>query len=720
MPAERMVARVLAVGLVGLVAVVAAMAGGAERTAAQVATIEAPVAQVIPERLEAHGHTRVDNYYWLNQRENPEVIAYLEAENAYTDARMAHTEELQKELFDEIKGRIRQTDLSVPVKDGGYFYYSRVEEGRDYPIYARKHGSPDADEEVILDVNALAEGHDFYSAFPNVSSDGSVMAYAEDTRGRRIYTIRIKDLATGRLHPEAIEGASGNMAWAEDNRTLFYARRDPTTLRADRIHRHVIGSDPEKDELVFHEEDEEFSVSVRKTKSKRYIVISSSHTITDEHRFIDAAEPDGELSVFLPRARGHEHRIDHLEDHFHIRTNLDGAENFKLMRTPVGRTGSEHWETVIPHRRDVLLQYFELFRDHLVLSERRDGLTRLRVRPWQGEEHYVEFDEPAYLAFLSANREIDTQVLRFGYTSPSTPRSVYDYDMTTRERTLLKEDEVVGGYDRGQYVVERLRVPARDGSVEVPVSLVYRRGPEKDGSNPLILSGYGAYGASIDATFSSPRLSLVDRGFAYAIAHVRGGQELGRAWYEDGKMFNKKNTFTDFIDVADHLVANGYTSHGKLFATGGSAGGLLMGAVTNMRPELFRGVVAHVPFVDVVTTMLDTSIPLTTFEFDEWGNPAERDSYDYMLSYSPYDQVAAKAYPNLLVTTGLQDSQVQYWEPAKWVAKLRALKTDDNRLLLKTHLDGGHGGGSGRDRRYEELAFEYAFILDLIAEDAPH
>ena len=715
MPAESAFARL---PIVCVVAAAAAMAGGSAATRAQVAGIDPPVAPVIPEPLVAHGHTRVDNYYWLNERENPEVIAYLEAENTYTDARMAHTEELRKELFDEIKGRIKQTDLSVPVKDGDYFYYSRVEAGRDYPIHARKHGSLDAEEEVILDVNALAEGHDFYSAFPNVSSDGSVMAYAEDTRGRRIYTIRIKDLVAGRLYPEAIEGASGNMAWAEDNRTLFYARRDPTTLRADRIYRHAIGSDPAQDELVFHEEDEEFSVFVRKTKSRRYIVISSSHTITDEHRFVDAAEPGGEFRLFLPRARGHEHRIDHLGDYFYIRTNRDGAENFKLMRTPVGRTGAEHWETMIPHRRDVLLQYVELFRDHLVLSEREGGLTRLRVRPWEGEEHYIAFDEPAYLAYLSANREVDTNVLRFGYTSLSAPSAVYDYDMTTRERTLLKEDEVLGGYDRARYVVERLHAPARDGRVEVPVSLVYRRGLEKDGDNPLLLNAYGAYGYAMDATFSSPRVSLLDRGFVYAIAHVRGGQELGRAWYDDGKMFNKKNTFTDFIDVAGYLVDNGYTSPEKLFATGGSAGGLLMGAVTNMRPELFRGVVAHVPFVDVVTTMLDTSIPLTTFEFDEWGNPAERESYEYMLSYSPYDQVEAKAYPNLLVTTGLHDSQVQYWEPAKWVAKLRALKTDDNRLLLKTHLDAGHGGGSGRDRRYEELAFEYAFILDVLAEES--
>lgn len=682
------------------------------------AGVTPPVARVIPEQLETHGHTRIDNYYWLNQRDNPAVIEYLEEENAYTGTLMAHTEDLQAELFDEIKGRIKQTDLSVPVKEGDFFYYSRTEDGSDYPIHARKRGSLDADEEIILDVNAHAGGHDYYAAFPEVSTAGDMMAWAEDTRGRRIYTIRIRNLDTGEDYPEAIEGASGNMVWAEDNQTLFYTKRDPGTLRSYQIYRHRVGADPADDVLVYQEDDEEFSSRVRKTKSKRYIVISSSHTLADEHRFLDARDPEGEFSLFLPRERGHEHRFDHLGDHFYIRTNLDGAENFKLMRTPVDRTATGNWETVVPHRSDVFLQGFELFRNYLVLSERAGGLTRLRVRAWEGEEHEIAFDEPAYLASLSANPELDTNVLRFGYTSLSAPRSVYDYDMSTRERSLLKEDEVLGGYDRTGYVVERLHAPARDGAVEVPVSLVYRQGLEKDGDNPLLLYAYGSYGASMEPTFSSTRLSLLDRGFVYAIAHIRGGQEMGRAWYEDGKMFNKKNTFTDYVDVADFLVAEGYTSPEKLFARGGSAGGLLMGAVVNMRPELFRGVVAHVPFVDVVTTMLDESIPLTTFEWDEWGDPRDLESYRYMLSYSPYDQVEPKDYPNMLVTTGLHDSQVQYWEPAKWVAKLRATKTDENRLLLKTHMDAGHGGGSGRDRQYEELALEFAFILDLL-EEAP-
>ena len=691
---------------------------GTDQAAGAGSAVEPPVAQVIPEQIETHGHTRIDNYYWLNQRENPEVIEYLEAENAYTDALMGHTDDLRADLFDEIKGRIKQTDLSLPVREGEFFYYTRTEEGRDYPIYARKPGSLDAEEEVILDVNALAEGHDYYAAFPEVSSAGDMMAWAEDTRGRRIYTIRIRNLDTGEAYPEAIEDASGNMVWAEDNETLFYARRDPGTLRSYQIYRHRVGTDPAGDVLVYQEDDEEFSSGIRKTKSKRYLIISSSHTLADEHRFLDASDPEGEFTVFLPRERGHEHRIDHFGDHFYVRTNLDGAENFKLVRTPVDRTATDGWETVVPHRSDVFLQGFELFRDHLVISERAEGLTRLRVRAWEGDEHQIAFDEPAYLAYLSANPEVDTNVLRFGYTSLSAPRAVYDYDMTTRERTLLKEDEVLGGYDRTDYVVERLHAPARDGAVEIPVSLVYRSGLERDGDNPLLLYAYGSYGSSTEPTFSSTRLSLIDRGFVYAIAHIRGGQELGRAWYEDGKMFNKKNTFTDYVDVADFLVAEGYTSPEKLFARGGSAGGLLMGAVVNMRPELFRGVVAHVPFVDVVTTMLDESIPLTTFEWDEWGDPRELESYRYMLSYSPYDQVEAKDYPNMLVTTGLHDSQVQYWEPAKWVAKLRAVKTDENRLLLKTHMDAGHGGGSGRDRQYEELAFEFAFLLDLLADPA--
>ncbi|MDH3733069.1 MAG: S9 family peptidase [Gemmatimonadota bacterium] len=683
------------------------------------ASIEAPTANVVPRQLETHGHIRVDNYYWLNDREDPEVISYLEAENAYTETMMAHTADLRGELFDEIKGRDKQTDLSVPVFRNGYFYYSRTEDGKDYSIRARKEGSLDAPEEILIDENVRADGKSFYRlAASSVSSGNDLLAFAEDEVGRNLFTLRFKNLETGEIFDEEIPGISGNVVWAEDNRTVFYSKRDPQTLRSYQVYRHELGTDPSADVLVFQEDDEEFSSFVRKTRSRDYVVIGSSHTLTNEYRYLDSRNPTGDFTVFLPREEGHEHSMDHFGDHFYISTNTGGASNFKLMRTPVTATGMESWEEVIGHRGDVLLQGFTPFEDHLVVNERSAGLMNIRVIPWDGSgEHYIEFDDPAYLAYTTGNPEMGTTTLRFGYTSPAVPRTIYDYDMNTRERTLLKQDEVLGEFDSGAYVVERVMAPARDG-VEVPVSIVYRDGVEKDGSNPTLLYAYGSYGSSMDATFSSSRLSLLDRGFVYAIAHIRGGQEMGRQWYEDGKMFNKINTFTDFIDVAEFLIEQGYTTPERLFAKGGSAGGLLMGAVTNMRPDLFRGVIANVPFVDVVTTMLDESIPLTTFEFDEWGNPDDLESYNYMLSYSPYDQVEAKDYPNLLVTTGLHDSQVQYWEPAKWVAKLRSLKTDDNRLLLKTHMDAGHGGGSGRDRRYEETAFEFAFMLDLLESGA--
>ena len=674
-----------------------------------------PVAKVVPERLEKHGDVRVDDYYWLRERENPEVIAYLEAENAYTEAVMAHTADLREKLFEEIKARIKQTDLSVPFRLDDYFYYTKTEEGKEYPIYARKKGSLDADEEILIDVNEVAEGHGFTSVpRPAMSYDHNIMAFAADTVGRRFYTIRFKDLRTGEMLDDEIGPVTANVAWANDNRTLFYTRQDPVTLRAYQIYRHVLGTDPAKDELVYEEPDTEFSCYVWKTKSKRYVIIGCSQTLSNEYRFLEADDPAGEFRVFLPREAEHEYNIDHFGDYFYIRTNDGGAENFKLMRTPVAKTGKANWEEVIGHRDDVLLEDFEVFRDHLVVSERKDGLVQLRLRPWSGEgEHYLDFGEPAYLAYVSTNPEVDTNVLRYGYTSMTTPNSVYDYNMNTREKKLLKQEEVLGGFDPADYVTERLYASARDG-VRVPVSIVYRKGLQKNGDNPLLLYGYGSYGYSMDATFSSPRLSLLDRGFVYAIAHVRGGEEMGRHWYEDGKLLNKKNTFTDFIDVTEFLIGEGYTNPEKLFAQGGSAGGLLMGAVTNMRPDLFKGVLALVPWVDVVTTMLDESVPLTTGEYDEWGNPNDEAYYRYMLSYSPYDNVEAKDYPNMLVTTGLHDSQVQYFEPAKWVAKLRAMKTDGNRLLLKTNMEAGHGGASGRYKRYEEIAFQYAFMLDLV------
>lgn len=675
-----------------------------------------PVAKAVPFKLEKHGHLRVDPYYWLRERENPEVLAYLRAENEYAEAVMAHTEVLQGRLFEEIHARVKESDASAPVRDGGYLYYTRYEAGKEYPIYARRKGSMEAPEQVLLDVNQLAEGRGFFAVMGfEVSPRHDLLAFAVDTVGRRISTLRFKNLATGELLEDAIPEVTGNVAWANDNRTVFYTRQHPTTLRWYRIYRHVLGSDPSRDVLVYEEADSTFNAAVFRTRSGRFLAIRSSQTLADEYRFLEADRPDGEFRVLLPRERGHEYEADHAGEWFYIRTNHN-APNFRLVRLPVseaGRAGKERWEEVIPHREDVLLEGFTLFRDHLVLTERRNGLRRLRIRGYTGAgDHYVDFGEPAYTVSVRANREFDTRILRYEYNSLTTPPSSYDYDMVTRERELVKREEVLGGFDPGNYVAERLYARARDG-IAVPVSIVYRKGLEKNGDNPLLLYGYGSYGSSVEPTFNVPRLSLLDRGFVYAIAHVRGGQELGRQWYEDGKLLRKMHTFTDFIDVAEFLIEQRYTRPEKLFAQGGSAGGLLMGAVVNLRPDLFKGVVAQVPFVDVVTTMLDESIPLTTNEYDEWGNPNDPEYYRYMLAYSPYDNVERKAYPNLLVTTGLHDSQVQYWEPAKWVAKLRALKTDQNRLILKTNFQAGHGGASGRYQRWRETAFIYAFLIDL-------
>lgn len=675
-------------------------------------SVQAPKAKVIPHALVMHDDVRTDDYYWLKDREEPEVVAYLEAENEYTQAKMKHTEDLQETLFEEIKGRIKQTDESVPYRKNGYFYYTRSEDGKQYPIFCRKKGSLTAREEIMLDANNLAAGQKFFSVRGlEVTPDNALLAYAVDTVGRRFYAIHFKNLETGAVLSDTIPDVTGNLAWANDGRTLFYTKQDPVTLRSYRVYRHTLGADPADDELVFEEADETFSCSVFKTKSNAYIMIASRHTLSDEYRYVSADEPTGAFAVVHPRERDLEYSVDHYQNKFYIRTNWN-AKNFRLMAAPVTATTKEHWTEVIPHRDDVLLTDIDIFKDHLVVSERKDGLRQIRIRPWSGDtEHYLRFPEPAYLAYTSDNHEFDTPLLRYVYTSMTTPRSVFDYDMNTRGQTLLKQDEVLGGFASSDYETDRLYATARDGT-EVPISIVYRKGMKKDGQNPLLLYGYGSYGASMDASFNAPRLSLIDRGFIFAIAHVRGGQELGRQWYEDGKMFRKKNTFTDFIDCGRYLVDQGYTNPDRMFAMGGSAGGLLMGAVINMAPELFHGVVAQVPFVDVVTTMLDDSIPLTTSEFDEWGDPNSKDSYEYMLSYSPYDNVEAKDYPHLLVTTGLHDSQVQYWEPAKWVAKLRAVKTDDNDLLLKTNMDAGHGGASGRYERYKEAAFYFAFLLD--------
>jgi oligopeptidase B len=672
-----------------------------------------PSATRIPKWLENFGRTRVDNYYWLKERTDPKVIAYLDAENAYTDAMTAHTKAFQKSLYDQIVGRIKQADSTAPVFDNGYYYYTRFETGKQYPVLVRKKGSLESGEEILLDENALAQGHGFFSlGGSHVSPNNRLIAYGVDTGGRHFYTIRIKDLATGKLLDDAIVDVTGNMAWANDNQTLFYTKQDPNTLRSDRVYRHRLGTPPASDRLVYEETDGTFTCRIFRTKSDRYLMIGSWQTLSTEYRFLDADKPEGEFQVIQPRRPRLEYSADHLDEHFYIRTNRD-AKNFKLVRAPIQSPGLDHWEDVVPHQADVFLERFELFRDFLVVEERRDGLIRLNIRPWSGEgEHHVDFGEPAYLAHIGPNRELDTDKLRFVYTSLTIPQSSYDYDMRKKSKTLVKREEVLGGFDPANYVTERLHATASDG-VKVPISIVYRKGFAKDGSRPLLLYGYGSYGASMDASFQSERLSLLDRGFAYAIAHIRGGQELGRQWYEGGKLLKKKNTFTDFIACAEHLIRQRYTGPDHLFANGGSAGGLLMGAVTNMRPGLFKGIVAQVPFVDVVTTMLDPTIPLTTNEYDEWGNPNDRTYFDYILSYSPYDNVEAKKYPNILVTTALQDSQVQYWEPAKWVAKLRATKTDSNRLLLRTYKEGSHGGVSGRYRRYEQTAFIYAFLLDL-------
>ena len=704
-----------------------------------------------PHRLERHGDVRVDDYYWLRERGDPAVREYLEAENAHVREAMAATAGFEERLFEEIKARIRQTDMSVPYREGDYLYYLRHEEGREYPIHCRRPVDPagtmgaggapaPAAEQVVLDVNALADGHAFCQVGSRaVSPDGRLLAHAVDTVGRRQYAIRIRDLDAGADLPDTIADATSNVAWAADSRTLLYARHDPTTLRPHRILRHRLGDDPRADDLVHEETDDTFACGVWPSRSKRYLLIGAFQTLTSEFRCLDAADPAAQPQIFLPRRRGHEYEIDHYDGRFYVRSN-DGARNFRLMEADDDRPARTAWRELVPHRDDVLIEGFELFRDHLVVAERCGGLTRLRVRPRSGGSaaaagagtdgqagHHIAFDEAACTVAIDTNREPDTATLRFRYGSLTTPPSVYDYDMDARTRTLRKREDVLGDFDPARYETERLLATAPDG-VQVPISLVRRRpaaggaGGEEEGPAPLLLYGYGAYGIAMEPTFHSARLSLLDRGFTYAIAHVRGGQELGRGWYDAGKLRNKKNTFTDFVACAEHVVAAGRTSPDRLFAMGGSAGGLLMGAVLNLRPDLFHGVVAQVPFVDVVTTMLDESIPLTTGEYDEWGNPNTPEDYAYIRSYSPYDNMAPVTWPHLLVMTGLHDSQVQYWEPAKWVARRRALQPDDGRwLLLRTDLDAGHGGASGRFRRQREIALQYAFLLDLagLAERAP-
>jgi oligopeptidase B len=674
-----------------------------------------PTAEKRPHELEQHGDVRVDDYYWLRERTNPEVLAYLEAENAYTSSMMAATEAFQEELFQELKNRVEPDDSTVPALDNGYYYYKRYEGDLEYPIHCRREGSVEAPEEIMLDVNQVAEGHEFCSVRGIVvSPDTRLMSWALDTVGRRKYTIHFKDLETGEALPDVIPDVTGRLAWANDNRTVFYTKQDPETLRAYQVYRHVLGTNPSEDVLVYEEADPTYSVWLWKTRSDRYIVVHSEQTLASEVRFLDADRPQGEFRVIAPRERGVEYSVDHVDERFIIRTNLE-AENFRLMGAPVTNPERSSWREIISGRDDVFLQEAEVFRDFMVVTERSGGLSRLRVIPWSGGQEYeVEFDDPAYVTWVDENHEFDTRVLRYGYSSPNTPKTIYDLDLTTWERSLMKRENVRGGFNPANYTVERLMAPARDG-VEIPISLVYQKGIEPNGSNPALLHAYGSYGSSSEARFRAAEVSLLDRGFIFALAHIRGGQEMGRWWYEDGKLLKKKNTFTDFIDCGQFLVDEGYTSPDRLFARGGSAGGLLVGAVSNMAPELFAGIIAHVPFVDVVTTMLDDDIPLTTGEFDEWGDPKQLEYYNYMLSYSPYDNVEAKDYPAMLVTTALEDSQVQYFEPAKWVAKLRTMKTDSNPLLFKTEMEAaGHGGVSGRFKKYHDTALEYAFMIGIL------
>lgn len=672
-----------------------------------------PVATVTPRVDTLHGEVRTDDYFWMRDRNHPEVIPYLEAENRYTEAMMRHTEPLQEKLFQEIRSRIKETDLTVPQRMDDYYYYSRTEEGKQYPIYVRRRGSLEAPEELLLDVNRLAEGTRFFQlgAF-SVSPDHRLLAFSTDTVGYEDFTLQVKDLTTGELLPDRIERIYG-VAWANDNRTLFYTTPDEAK-RPNRVWRHALGTPQSQDAMLFEEPDVLFRVWLSKTRSREYILVGSSSFTSSEVRYLRADRPAEALRILHPREPNHEYSVDHHGQHFYIVTNAEGATNFKLMRAPVSDPARASWREVLPHRESVLLDYIDLFRNHLVAWEREGGLRRVRVTDLRsGAHHYVNFPESVYAVYPGDNPEFDTPLLRLSYTSLITPSTVYDYQMDQRQLDLKKQTEVLGGYDPSQYGTERVFARARDGT-QVPISIVYRKPLQKDGSRPLLLYAYGSYGASIDPAFTSIRLSLLDRGVVYAIAHIRGGQEMGRQWYEQGKMLQKMNTFTDFIDSAEHLIREGYTAKERLAIQGGSAGGLLMGVVVNLRPDLFRVVHAAVPFVDVINTMLDESIPLTAGEWEQWGDPRNPEHYAYMRRYSPYDNVERKAYPAMLVTTGLNDSRVAFWEPVKWVAKLRTMKTDDNPLLLKTNLGAGHGGASGRYDRWREIAFDFAFILDQL------
>ena len=674
-----------------------------------------PRAEKIEKTLSIHGEDRVDEYYWLNKRGDKKVLDYLNSENKYRKELMKDYESLEKEIFNEIKSRIKEDDSSVPYFDNQYFYYTRYEKDKQYPIYCRKKGSLDSKEEILIDANIMSEGHEYFRVGDiEISPDNKIMAYSIDTVSRRIYTIHFKNLETGKNLSKKIPNTSGSITWANDNKTFFYNLKDLETLRTERVMRCDLNSD-ESEKEIFYEEDETFSVYSYKTKSDKFIVIGSSATLSQEYRYIDASNPNGDFKLFDKRVDGLEYSISHFKNKWYILTNKDNATNFKLMVCDEKRTNKENWKEFISHNDETLLEGIEIFNDYLVITERNNGLRRINIKPWnKSESHYIKFDEEVYSLYSSINPQMNTKKFRYSYSSMTTPNSVVEYDMVKRDTIILKETEVLGGkFDKKNYHTMRVWAPTEDGK-KVPISLVYRKDLFKEGKNPLLLYGYGSYGITNNASFSSVRLSLLDRGFVYAIAHIRGSQYLGRKWYDDGKMFNKKNTFRDFIDSGKFLIEQGFANEDKLFAMGGSAGGLLMGAVLNMAPELFKGVIAAVPFVDVVTTMLDEDIPLTTFEYDEWGNPNNKESYDYMLSYSPYDQVDNKDYPAILITTGYHDSQVQYFEAAKWIARLRDRRTNNEPLLLYCNMDAGHGGASGRFEAYKETAMEYAFFISLL------
>ena len=674
-----------------------------------------PIAKKKPVELKKHGDIRIDDYYWLNDRDNPDVISYLEAENEYCKSVMHYTEDFQTSLFEEMKSRIKKDDQSVPYKYNGYWYIVRYEKGKDYPIYLRKKETLEAPEEILFDCNKMAESHNYFKLVGiSISPDNKLVSFATDLTGRRIYTIQIKNLVTDSLLDTKIENTNGRSIWANDNKTLFYCSKNEKTLRSEKVFKHKLDTQVE-DILVYQEEDETFGVSISKSKSREYLVISSYQTLTTEFRILKADNPDGEFKVFSPRERGVEYSISHYNDSFYIITNADNSTNFKLMKSSVNNTSKAFWQEVIPHRKEVLLETIDIFKDFLVISERENGLNKIRIKRWDNtDDYYLPFNSETYTAYTTTNVDFDTTILRYSYNALDTPASVIDFDMVNKTKEIKKEQEVLGGkFKKENYKTERIWADAKDGT-KIPISIIHHINTKRSEKTPLILYAYGSYGSTIDPYFSSIRLSLLDRGFIYAIAHVRGGEYLGREWYDNGKLLKKKNTFEDFVACTKHLINKNYTSADHFYAIGGSAGGLLMGVIANTNPNLYNGIVAQVPFVDVVTTMLDDSIPLTTGEYDEWGNPNDEVYYNYMKSYSPYDNVTSQEYPNMLITAGLHDSQVQYWEPAKWIAKLRDLKVNNNNLLImETNMKAGHGGASGRFESLKEVALEYAFIMDL-------